>query len=272
MEEKPSWWQTIRKPLRIVGIIGACTLGVALIVGIIGGYLFNWDWTGIKTKTLWDWLNLLAVLAIPVLVGIGAAWFTARQNHDREIAEEQRKTDREIAVDIRFDAGLQAYIDTMTELLLHKDLSKAQRHDVVANIAETRTLLFLLSLDSIRKGFVIVFLAATGLIKNSGKIIDLNFADLREVKLRGMKKLDGISLEGANLKWADCTGAVLTNVNFQGADLSYANLSETDLSGADFNDADLSGADLSGAKVTLEQLKEAQSLEGATMPDGSIHP
>src|SRR6266567_4771222 len=120
------------------------------------------------------------------------------------------------------------------------------------------------SLDSIRKGFVIVFLAATGLIKNSGKIIDLNFADLREVKLRGMKKLDGISLEGANLKWADCTGAVLTNVNFQGADLSYANLSETDLSGADFNDADLSGADLSGAKVTLEQLKEAQSLKGAT--------
>ncbi len=272
MRTKHSWWQTIRKPLRIVGIIGACTLGVALIVGIIGGYLFNWDWTGIKTKTLWDWLNLLAVLAIPVLVGIGAAWFTARQNHDREIAEEQRKTDYELQVDNQYEVAFQAYLDQISELLLHKDLSKAQRHDVVANIAETRTLLFFRSLNSERKGYVIVFLAATGLIKNSGKIIDLNLADLREVKLRGMKKLDGISLEGANLKWADCTGAVLTNVNFQGADLRYANLSKTDLSGAEFNDADLSEADLNAATVTTEQLKQAKSLQGAIMPDGSIHP
>jgi hypothetical protein len=34
----------------------------------------------------------------------------------------------------------------------------------------------------------------------------------------------------------------------------------------------LNGAFLSRAKVTDEQLKKAQSLEGATMPDGSKHP
>jgi hypothetical protein len=32
------------------------------------------------------------------------------------------------------------------------------------------------------------------------------------------------------------------------------------------------GADLRYAKVTDQQLAEAKSLEGATMPDGSKHP
>ena len=34
--------------------------------------------------------------------------------------------------------------------------------------------------------------------------------------------------------------------------------------------ADLSGADLTGANVTKEQLEEAKSLHGATMPDGTM--
>ncbi len=267
------WWQKMKRPLLVAGIIVASIFVIVTIVGIIGGYLFNWGWTGIKTKTLWDWLNLLAVLAIPVLVGIGAAWFTARQNHDREIAEEQRKADFELAVQNQFEVALHAYIDTMTELLLHENLSKAQRHDVVANIAQTRTLFFLYNLDPLRKGFVIIFLAASGLINRRGKIIDLSFADLRGAKLRRIKELlDGISLERANLAGSDFTGVELTHVNFQGADLRYANLSETDLSGADFNDADLSHAKLIGANVSIEQLEEAKSLKGATMPDGSIHP
>jgi uncharacterized protein YjbI with pentapeptide repeats len=41
---------------------------------------------------------------------------------------------------------------------------------------------------------------------------------------------------------------------------------------ADLSGANLSGADLSGAKdVTDEQLLQARSLKGATMPDGSIY-
>jgi uncharacterized protein YjbI with pentapeptide repeats len=63
------------------------------------------------------------------------------------------------------------------------------------------------------------------------------------------------------------------------ADLSEADLSVTDLTGvnlrqAALGDADLSEADLSEAnlenarQVTNDQLAEAYSLEGATMPDG----
>ena len=49
-------------------------------------------------------------------------------------------------------------------------------------------------------------------------------------------------------------------------------LNGADLSDADLGDANLGGADLSGATgVTDEQLAEAGTLEGATMPNGSKH-
>jgi uncharacterized protein YjbI with pentapeptide repeats len=56
--------------------------------------------------------------------------------------------------------------------------------------------------------------------------------------------------------------------------LGIISLSEADLSGANLRHANLSGANLKGALgITIEELeKQARSLQGATMPDGSIHP
>ena len=54
--------------------------------------------------------------------------------------------------------------------------------------------------------------------------------------------------------------------------LSGADLSNADLRNADLSNADLKGANLKDARVIEEQLKEAKSLHGATMPDGSKHP
>ena len=51
-----------------------------------------------------------------------------------------------------------------------------------------------------------------------------------------------------------------------GAELVALDLTETDLSGAD-----LSGANLSEATVNEEQLDMVWSLEGTTMPDGTVH-
>jgi uncharacterized protein YjbI with pentapeptide repeats len=77
----------------------------------------------------------------------------------------------------------------------------------------------------------------------------------------------------------DFSGAHLRGVNLRGvdlsrADLSQANLSNADLSGAtlyrvDLYEADLSAANLDGAMVTVEQLAEARSLDGATLPNGA---
>jgi uncharacterized protein YjbI with pentapeptide repeats len=125
---------------------------------------------------------------------------------------------------------------------------------------------------------------------------DLKYADLTKAILRS-GELDDADLSGASLSeadlsdayliYADLSGAVLTGADLSGTDLLNANLSEVplneaDLSGADLvsanlvsadlSGADLSGADLSGARgVTPAQLEEAETLKGATLPDGSIH-
>ncbi len=105
-----SWWQQIRiHPVTSVLI----ALFVLLIVLVIfGGYKFNWDWTGFNrpSKTLWDWLQLFGVLAIPVVVGFGAVWFTTRQG---KVADAENK-------DNQRENALQAYIDKLSELLLHE--------------------------------------------------------------------------------------------------------------------------------------------------------
>jgi hypothetical protein len=58
------------------------------------------------------------------------------------------------------------------------------------------------------------------------------------------------------------TGNALDKTILRSAVLSHANLVG----------AILYDAILSHARITEEQLKKAKSLQGATMPDGSIHP
>ena len=53
---------------------------------------------------------------------------------------------------------------------------------------------------------------------------------------------------------------------------TLSNLIETILIEANLDGTSFSESDLTGAKVTQDQLKQARSLKGATMPDGSIHP
>jgi uncharacterized protein YjbI with pentapeptide repeats len=108
---------------------------------------------------------------------------------------------------------------------------------------------------------------------------DLSGADLRDAYLAWSflhnAKLNGANLRGANLHGdpdqsgddADLSDADLSDANLSEADLSYDNLSSANLQGANLTDAVLRGANLSNAKVTSEQLAEAKSLEGATMPD-----
>jgi uncharacterized protein YjbI with pentapeptide repeats len=138
---------------------------------------------------------------------------------------------------------------------------------------------------------------------------NLSDANLSDAKLDGadlsLANLPGADLSGANLSDANLSDANLSDAKLdEGAVLSLANLRRADLSGADIgggtflfdadlrraelNDANLKGAYLRGAYlkgaylrgaslreaegVTQEQLeKQAETLEGATMPDGSIH-
>jgi uncharacterized protein YjbI with pentapeptide repeats len=270
-----SWWLIIKQHP-----VASILIGLFIVLGVlvlVGGYKFNWGWTGFNSpsKTLWDWLQLLGVLAVPVVVGFGAVWFTTQQGKvaDAENKDNQRET------------ALQAYIDKMSELLLHEKLRDSAEDDEVRKIARVRTLTILPGLDGNRKGSVIKFLYESGLIDKDKCIITLLGADLSDANLPRANlnhtNLAGTTLTRANLSGAKFENANLMFANLSGADLSSAylgitnllsaNLTRANLSRAGLQLANLLGADLSGAIVTEQQLKEA-GLEGATMPDGSIHP
>jgi uncharacterized protein YjbI with pentapeptide repeats len=103
------------------------------------------------------------------------------------------------------------------------------------------------------------------------------------VDLSQSLKLDSVSLEGAYLQGANFSGADMSRANLEGTNLYHANLSGTVLWEASLKGANLAGADLTGANLTRANLngvtgiaveilkKQAKSLQGATMPDGSKH-
>jgi ABC-type phosphate transport system permease subunit len=100
-------WQKVRQhPFVTMGIIILLIALIVLIIAVVlssgtgfNGYTIkstttettlspqNKVTTTVQSqsgKTLWDLLQLLAALAIPVVVGFGAAWFTAQQGKVRE--------------------------------------------------------------------------------------------------------------------------------------------------------------------------------------------
>ena len=315
----------MKKWLRSPWVISITTALVLFIALIAMGYWFQWGWTGFPTKTLWDWLNLLGVLAIPVVAGLGVAWYTTKQTQaseaaaeqqrkteleiaeqrhkaEQEAAEKRHQTELEIANDNQREAALQAYIDKMSELLLVNDLNNSPNKDRIHDIASLRTLTVLRRLDPVRKTSVLQFLIEAHLFGNNNYIVNLHGADLCYTNLNSAD-LSRADLGGADLVGAFLAAAILEEANLVAVDLSKANLScadlrkahmmlvnlvEADLSGADLSGADLSGADLSGADlsgadlneadlsdvkgVTDEQLSQAKSLKGATMPNGPKHP
>jgi Pentapeptide repeats (8 copies) len=229
-----SWWQKTRTPLEIAIIFASAVLLIALIVVVIIGYIFHWDWTGLVPytspphplgsdfqpgKTLWDWLQLLI---IPVVLAVGGYLFnyTASKNEQKN-TQLHNQTERDIAADNQREEALQSYIDKMSELLLEKQLRESKPDDEVRKIGRVRTLTVLPRLDSIRKRSTLLFLHESGLIAKEDKnIIDLSNADVSNT------------------------------------DLSRANLSNTDLS---------------EAKVTTQQLDTTRSVARAILPDGTKH-
>jgi hypothetical protein len=160
--------------------------------------------------------------------------------------------------------ALPEYLEQMVRLLNDKDrpLRRSQRGEEVRILAKGQTLRVLPRLDGERKARVLQFLYETGLIIKDRSVFDLLGADLRAA-----------NLVGADLRGADLNGANLREANLHWADLIWANLSGAYLGRTDLSLADLSGADLSNVKeLTVRQLDQAYSLEGATMPDGSKHP
>jgi uncharacterized protein YjbI with pentapeptide repeats len=254
-----------------------------------------------RGKTLWDWMDLLLV---PIVLAGLVAWFSWETNKRERSAEDRRlEEQRKIELDRLRQTALQTYLDRMTELLLKEGLRAPEPDAEVRDAARAQTLTVLPQLDGVRKSRLLSFLYESGLIGRQEVSVDLSGADLSEAhlqranlseaylgltnlyktnlvradlsgtNLRGAYLVES-TLEGVNLRSATLREAHLGEVNLKEADLSkadlrWASMSMADLQGARLDKANLRGANLTGAKVTPEQLAQAASLEGATLPDGT---
>jgi len=81
----------------------------------------------------------------------------------------------------------------------------------------------------------------------------------------------GENLAGANLVDTIMNKAKLQKANLTNAELGGASLINANLAGANLAGANLFGTDLTGANL-LNTLYTDAHLEGATMPNGEIHP
>lgn len=218
----------------------------------------RFKWTGFSGKTLWDWLNLFAILLIPIVVagatiGLGLLQLQLadiQHRQDQQSASLQYGQDTTIALDQKQAAILQTYIDNMQDLLLNHNLLKSKPTDDVAILARARTLTALqgLDADAARKSLLVLFIYEArliGFVDNTGKphdaIFDLRYADLRGADLKG-GDLRGVNLSGANLAGANLVGANLALTYLSGANLSYANLEDASMHYTNLNGPVLYGA------------------------------
>jgi hypothetical protein len=231
--------------------------------------------TGFETKTLWDWMELLVI----PLVLAGGAFYLNRS---------ERNLERQIVTDRQQEAALQAYLDRMAELLLKEKLLTPE-NEAAWNVARVRTLTVLRGLDSTRNAILFRFLKDISLAGNKEsnflvyanlegvdlENVDLSYtnlyaANLNFANLRGASFEDAI-LQGASLRYANLQAVSFYKTNLQGAILWYANLYGASLVQANLQGADLSSANLNQTQVDNDQLESAESLKGATMPDGTKH-
>jgi hypothetical protein len=65
----------------------------------------------VSDKSIWDWLNLLGVLAIPFVVTVLGLYFTQQITlQQAQLGEKQHQTDLQIAADQQRETTLQTYL------------------------------------------------------------------------------------------------------------------------------------------------------------------
>ncbi|WP_287267697.1 pentapeptide repeat-containing protein [Thermogemmatispora sp.] len=301
-----AWLQRIGKSLVFLGVICLVGVSIGLIIAIVGGYLWGWEWTGVSSyigpvlkpnqpyrpeKTLWDWLQLLIAPIVLLLLGVGFAQW--QQKRDHTIQQQRYQADQELALDNQRESVLQDYINKISELLLDKQLRSCSKEAEAQKIARVRVLTVLPRLDANRKRSVVQFLYESGLINREKPVVDLASADLSDANLSDLNlsaaKLSGADLRRAdlsdanlrradlcdcdlrraNLRRADLSDALLRNTNLINADLRRADLSNAFLVAASLNRANLSNANLRRADLTNAYLSGAD-LSGAKLSDAYL--
>lgn len=234
-----------------------------------------WQWTGFSSKTLFDWIE---VVAVPTGVAVGTLIATVGLGY----------VQNEISKDNQRSTLLLDYYERMQGLLLDKDMPKPSTSEPAASMANALTLTTFRQLDGARKGELLKFLYQAGLIKVDSRcqksskekakqsVCKDSIIDLEGARLEGTSLADGIVLEGVDLAKASLKGAnlpriQLTNAKMNGiilddaiitdALLNNANMENAKLNNATLNNSNLYKAKLSYARLEVAKLRDAVLIE-----------
>src|SRR5690242_5174356 len=133
-------WKRLQAVLVRAGVAG---LVIAFLAGIVAAAYFSSvfpEWTGFgppfldaqghelpHAKTLWDWLQLLLV---PLVLAVGGYLLTRSENrYALKLQERREEEGRKLEEQRVQEAALQAYLDQMTQLLLHEKLRTSEVED-----------------------------------------------------------------------------------------------------------------------------------------------
>jgi phage terminase small subunit len=266
-----SWWQYIGKHWVATIII----VFVGVIVLIILGYLFRWDWTGFNngtsqititspsngnykanvpqlSKSLWDWLQLLV---IPVVLAVAGFWFNKIQkDRDQQVEEALKESEVEAARALKLREEKAA---KDRERLERESREDNQRENALQTYIDKMSELLLHEKlcdsengDDVRN--IARMRTMTVLTQLDARRIGYVFSFLRETGLNSTtSKYNKVSLNDADLHNVNWSQANLRNADLSGANLEEADLSHTYLSHADLSDTNLVKANLSHANLNI---------------------
>jgi uncharacterized protein YjbI with pentapeptide repeats len=259
-----------------------------------------WQWTGVKDKTLWEYLQLLIVPLLLTLVPIQISQYQKKvddrqANIQKQINEERVQKEKEDALNKRQQDTLNSYIDAITDLMktgLGKESEEGTR---LVPIATSRTILTLRELNGSRNMIVVGFLKESKLIRQNPKYRKAQSATYQKEQAKyshclaekrnsceppdPLPPLPPLSLKEANLSNVQFDKVDLNTLDLAGANLRDAKLTDAILIDTNLEKADLRGANLTGANLTGANLKDArlpakELLQGVRycdtkMPDGN---
>ena len=240
-----------------------------------------WQWTGVKDKTLWDYLQLLIVPLLLLTVTEGMNQYQKNADELRNIQEQkanlQRMEQEKKAAESKAKQDtLNSYISAMTDLMKN-GLGEAGQSERLEPIATSRTILTLRDLDGPRNMIVLGFLKESNLIRRDPALMKDLEKSYQESLEEYRKCQDGkkkVCQPPALLPSLDLGGTDLSKVDFKEVDLNTLNLKKANLRDADLTkavliDTNLTGANLTGAHLPSEELLKGVRYCNTKMPNGT---
>lgn len=241
--------------------------------------------------SLFDWINLISTLFVPVIIGILTVVLPLQRENLSEqqtqnsylISFNNRQRSLQSVHDEQKQLILNTYQQDLTNLMLKYDSSDNSTDDDderISLIIRTKTLHALRQLDPARKLILLQLLIDSG-IQHRINISQSDFStlvfppgsfynqlQLIDITARNIS-FKNVYLYQSNFSYSILDDSLFLNSNCSHADFSYASLQRTDWTNTDVTQAIFNYTNLHGASMTNEQLTTVRSFQGAILPNGT---